>query len=156
MCLKGYGSDSLSLNTLVESLSELPELRKLVMIGVDDELTKENFEKLVSSFHQLETLETSGGQAGVDILPSLSKLKHLKRLTFIRKNLESFEQVLRFVSNLDPEAQKGFFLSLITRSAQTADDIQEAIWTRAEGRFELTPWPDVDDDEDTIEMTWGF
>lgn len=156
--LKGNGEDTTpdDLSIMVRGLSNLTNLRELVLKDVSDEFSDEHIISLALSLPLLEDFWTSGEEVSADILPALANLDHLKSLTLYAMTQFTAFDIVHFLTNLDPEMHKGFNLSLMAAhpefdlSEAQQEKIRDLIRTRLDGRFDFVLWRDGDtsDSED--------
>jgi hypothetical protein len=150
--LKGDGEDVLSddLDIMVDALCRLPNLRELVLKDVSDEFDESHIVRLALGLPLLEDFWTSGGDVSGDVLPCLASLKNLKSLTLYALTKFSAQEIVDFVSELDPQTQKGFNLSLMASdvehdiSEEEQGFIREILKTRLDGRFDFVLWREAD------------
>ena len=150
--LKGNGEDTTAddLQFMVEGLSNLTNLRELVLKDVSDEFSEEHIITLALSLPRLEEFWTSGGDASAAILPPLTQLKHLKNLTLYAMTQFRPGQIMEFLINLDTETQKGFNLSLMAAdpefdlTEENQEMIREYIRANLDGRFDFVLWREAE------------
>ena len=158
--LKGSGEDTMpdDLQIMVEGLSNLVNLKELVLKDVSDEFDANHILSLALSLPQLEEFWTSGGTVSSDILAPLAQMHQLKSLTLYAMTQFTCDDIIDFLGQLDTVKQKGFNLSLM--AADPADGylsetekelIREFIRSTLDGRFDFVLWRDAetsDSDDD--------
>jgi len=150
--LKGDGDEVLpsDLNTMVWALSQLKNLHELVLKDVSDEFEESHIINLALNLPLLEEFWTSGGEVSSDVLPYLAHLKNLKSLTLYALTKFDSQEIVDFISELDPRTQKGFNLSLMASDMDYDLEeeeqlfIREILKTRLDGRFDFVLWRDAD------------
>lgn len=143
LVLSGNGDDTHphDLEIMVSSICQLPNLKELVLKQISDEFDMTHITNLALNLPLLEEFWTSGGELSSDILPLLANLRNLKSLTLYALTQFDLSSILDFVQRLDPDKQKGFFLSLMAvdqeydLSEVERQLVIESIQARVEGRF---------------------
>ncbi|RMD39819.1 hypothetical protein DV735_g5309, partial [Chaetothyriales sp. CBS 134920] len=143
--LKGSGDDTVpdDLQILVDGLCNLPRLRELVLKDVSDEFEAEHMIALALRLPLLEEFWTSGGEVSGDLLTALAQLRHLKSVTLYAQTQFSCDEIIDFLDQLDPVAQRGFTFSLMAAdpddgnlSEQEQELIRDFIAATLNGRFD--------------------
>ncbi|KPI41239.1 uncharacterized protein AB675_8004 [Cyphellophora attinorum] len=151
--LRGIGEDVVpdDLTIMVDGLSNIPHLKELVLKEVSDEFQEEHIMKLALSLPELEELWTSGDVVSADVLMGLRNLRNLKKLDLYAMTQFRSDEIIDFISQLDPVTQRGFQLSLMAADpnqgnlSETEQDlIRELIRTSLDGRFDFVLWRDAD------------
>ena len=150
--LKGDGEDVLphDLDIMVDALCRLPNLHELVLKDVSDEFDDSHIIRLALGLPLLEDFWTSGGEVSSDVLPYLANLKNLKSLTLYALTKFPSEEIIDFISELDPQTQKGFNISLMASDVEydlSEDEqavIREILKAKVDGRFDFVLWREAD------------
>jgi hypothetical protein len=131
------------IDTLVDSLSQLRELRELELRGVSDYFKDEHIIRIALSLQHLEDLYTTGLELTDNVLEGVSLLKNLTSVTFAAISSFTTDGLLEFVSHLGPGNQ-GIIFSVdmadpggrLTEAEQSL--VRSAFVEQAGGRFEYT------------------
>ncbi|RMZ87543.1 hypothetical protein DV736_g5232, partial [Chaetothyriales sp. CBS 134916] len=151
--LKGNGDDTVpdDLQILIDGLCNLPRLRELVLKDVSDEFEAEHMISLALRLPLLEEFWTSGGPVTSELLTTLTHLPHLKSLTLYAQTQFSCDEIIDFLSQLDPATQRGFNLSLMAAdpdegnlSDKERELIRGFISSTLDGRFEFVLWREAE------------
>jgi hypothetical protein len=150
--LKGDGDEARpsDLDIMVDALCRLANLHELVLKDVSDEFEESHIIQLALALPHLEEFWTSGGEVSSDVLPYLANLKNLKSLTLYALTKFDSQEIVDFISELDPRTQKGFNLSLMASDTDYDLEeeeqlfIREILKTRLDGRFDFVLWRDAD------------
>lgn len=154
--LAGNGDDTNpdDLQIMVEGLSNLPQLKELMLKDVSNEFQEEHIAHLALHLPQLEEFWTSGEVISGNVLHALANLRSLKRLDLYALTKFTSDEIIDFLSKLDFETQRGFSLSLMAAdptSGNLTDTEQELIRdyirSNLHGRFDFLLWRDVETDE---------
>jgi hypothetical protein len=156
--LKGNGEDTTpdDLQIMVDGLSNLTNLRELVLKDVSDEFAEEHIISLALNLPLLEDFWTSGGEVSADILPPLANLHHLKNLTLYAMTQFPSDAIIDFLSSLNPETQRGFNMSMMAVDPEfdltevEQEMISDYIRANLDGRIDMVLWREADpsDSED--------
>jgi hypothetical protein len=143
--LKGDGEDvgKDDIDTLVDSISKLHNLKDLVLKDVSDCFHNEQISQLARSLPRLEELWTSGYGITDEIWDDLLKPPNLRILTFYAMTSFTMDGILEFVRRLRP-GNCGFYLSIM--NAETDSNLSEAeqgliremLALTLDGKFEFT------------------
>ena len=161
--LKGNGEDTTSddLQIMVDGLSNVRNLRELVLKDVSDEFQEEHIASLALSLPLLEEFWTSGDVVSSNLLPALTQLKHLKSLTLYAMTQFTCDEIIDFLSQLDMRTQQGFNMSLMASdpnqgnlSDTEQDLIRDYVRANLDGRFDFVLWREADtsDSEDDVSL----
>lgn len=151
--LRGSGEDSVpdDLTIMVEGLSNVPHLKELVLKDVSDDFTEDHITQLALSLPELEELWTSGEYVSANLLTVLRNLRCLKKFDLYAISQFTSDEILDFLSQLDPVTQRGFQLSIMAAdpnqgnlSEAEQDLIRDFIRTNLDGRFDFVLWRDVE------------
>ena len=151
--LKGNGEDTLpdDLQIMVEGLSNLSNLKELVLKDVSDEFEADHIISLAFSLPQLEDFWTSGGTVSSDLLPALMQMRQLKSLTLYAMTQFTSDEIIDFFNQLDPVRQKGFNLSLMAAdpehgwlSETEQDFVRGVAKATLDGRFDYVLWREAE------------
>lgn len=143
--LQGDSDDVIrdDLDTLVDSLSHLVQLRDLQLREVSDYFGDEHICTLARKLHQLEELYTSGYGITDGIWHDVSRLSNLRTLSFNAMTRFTLDGILGYITGLGA-GNKGLVISVDNAAPTSNLDeeeqsiVREAIATKAEGRFNFT------------------
>jgi hypothetical protein len=154
--LQGSGEDTVpdDLTIMVDGLSNIPRLKELVLKDVSDEFQEEHIVTLVLHLPKLEEFWASGDVMSGDLLLAFRNLRHLKKLDLYAMTQFTSDEIIDFLSSLDPETQRGFNLSLMAADPNQGnlteheqEFIRDFIRTHLDGRFDFVLWRDIDDSD---------
>ncbi|KAH0542185.1 hypothetical protein FGG08_003406 [Glutinoglossum americanum] len=107
----------------VDCLAKLTNLRDLQLRDVSDFFDDANICDLVRDLSELQVFWTSGFNISDAVLPALTRLK-LRSLSFGALTVFTKDSILRYISSLDPEQNKG--LSFAVLNADPGYNLTEA------------------------------
>ena len=131
---------------LIEALCNLDNLQTLRLKDISDDFEEHHITNLALGLPQLEDFWTSGQNVGADVLPVLGSMKQLKTLNLCALTQFNCTDILDFVELLDPEAQRGFNLSLMAQdseynlSEEEQELIRDVMRDRLDGRLDFDLW----------------
>ncbi|OCK79276.1 hypothetical protein K432DRAFT_355214 [Lepidopterella palustris CBS 459.81] len=147
--LSGDGDEMFrdDVDILVDSLTELTELRELELRGVSDWLKDEHFIPILDRLKLLEDLYISGLEVTDDILEKVAGLRNLRSVTFMAMSKFTMDGLLQFISKLGPGNQGIVIMdSLADPTTLLSDDelalVRETLAMKVGGRLEYTPFKD--------------
>nr|POF13322.1 hypothetical protein CFP56_10469 [Quercus suber] len=135
------------IETLLNSICSLKELRELNLTRIADYFTDEHINLLATNLPQLNSIYVGGYGISDSVLEGLSELKSLRQLNFAGITSFTIEGILKFVEKLGAGNQ-GLLLSVDmadpdTMLSQEAQDlVKEAIFAKVAGTFEYQPLRD--------------
>ncbi|KAF2139349.1 uncharacterized protein K452DRAFT_275565 [Aplosporella prunicola CBS 121167] len=141
-------------DTLIESLIQLKELRELKLTGVSDYFNDEHIISLAENLQHLEEVYFTGLSVGDAILPQVSTLKNLRRIDIAAMSSFTADGLLGFASKLGP-GNKGIIVSVDAADMNTMlateeiGVVRDVLLENVDGRLEYQPWrdPEVSDFE---------
>lgn len=151
--LRGNGEDCVpdDLTIMVDGLSNITHLKELVLKDVSDEFQEEHITRLALSLPELEEFWTSGDVVSGSLLEAFRNLRFLKKLDLYAMTQFTCDEIIDFLSQLDPEAQRGFQFSLMAAdpnqgnlSDTEQDLIRDYIRSNLDGRFDFVLWRDIE------------
>ncbi|KAH0558674.1 hypothetical protein GP486_004675 [Trichoglossum hirsutum] len=137
--LKG---DNLDHGILVDCVARLTNLRELQLKDVSDLFMDEDICHLVRDLDELQMFWTSGIAISDTVLPALVKPK-LRNLSFGGVTTFTKDGILKYISSLDPERNRGLALSVLNAHSDSnlteADQrqIRASISRKVDGSFEF-------------------
>lgn len=146
--LKGDGYDGVTrddLDTMVESLGRLTELRELEFRGVSDLFDEARIVYLAEHLKNLEDLYVGGTEVTDAVWEELASVKNLRSLTFVALSKFTTDGLLEFISKLGP-GNRGIVLTIDNAhqddylSEEEQSLVREALFAKVGGRFEYTLW----------------
>lgn len=152
--------------TLVDTLCALPRLRDLSLLEIADGFDEADLAQIFSHTILLERLCTGADIMTDQTLEALTLLRHLKSFTALAISRFSFDALLAYINQLDPNTQRGMLLSIQAADPDTdaCDDgmqslLNQAMIDRIEGRFGMCVLPRTHPDADwnlvqSLLMTW--
>lgn len=151
--LRGNGEDTVpdDIQIMVDGLSNIPHLKELVLKDVSDEFQEEHIVQLILNLPELEEFWTSGDVVSGDLLHALTNLRFLKKLDLYAMTQFTGDEIMDFLTKLDPATQNGFNFSLMAADpnqgnlSETEQDlIRDYVRTNLDGRFDFVLWRDVE------------
>ncbi|ETN42991.1 uncharacterized protein HMPREF1541_02149 [Cyphellophora europaea CBS 101466] len=151
--LKGNGEDTIpdDLQMMVDGLSNIPHLKELILKDVSDEFQEHHIAQLAINLPELEEFWTSGDVVSGDLLHALVNLRSLKKLDLYAMTQFTSDEIIDFLSKLDPEMQRGFNFSLMAADPNQGnltdteqDLIRDYIRSNLDGRFDFVLWREMD------------
>lgn len=151
--LAGNGDDTIpdDLQIMVDGLSNMSNLKELVLKEVSNEFQEEHIAQLALNLPELEEFWTSGDVIGGDVLHALSNLRSLKKLDLYALTKFTSDEIIDFLSKLDGDTQRGFNFSIMAADpvhgnlTETEQElIRDYIRSNLDGRFDFVLWRDVD------------
>lgn len=151
--LRGNAEDVVpdDLTIMIDGLSNVPHLKELVLKELSDDFQEEHITRLVLSLPELEELWTSGDVVSANLLTALTNLRHLKKLDLYAMTQFRSDEIMDFLTSLDPVEQRGFQLSLMAAdpnqgnlTEEEQEFIRDYMQSHLAGRFDFVLWREVD------------
>jgi hypothetical protein len=151
----GDGTTYEELQILVDALGRLSRLQTLALNQMSDNFTDHHIISLAENLPNLETFYPSGFGITDFVFQPLAQLKNLKDMQFLGITQFTPAGIAEFISNLDPDTNKGLVLNLwaVDVDAALSEDgeafLRELISTRLDGKFSMTLWREVESEFDS-------
>lgn len=135
------------IETLLESICSLKELRELNLTRISDFFTDEHLNQLAHHLPQLSSIYVGGYGISDSVLDAMSSMKALSQLNFAGITSFTVNGLLDFVAKLGTSNQ-GLWLSVDSAdpdsmlSQEAQDLVKDAIVTKLGGTFEYQPLRD--------------
>lgn len=135
------------IDIIVESLTQLHQLRHVKLLGVSDFFNDEHIITLSRNLPHLDEVYFTGLQVGDVVLPELANLKELRRLDIASISTFTFEGLMDFVDRLGP-GNRGieFMVSSAAQDSKLSDEevmaINQRFAAKVSGKLDYVPYRD--------------
>ena len=143
-------------DTLVESVCQCKQLRRLKLRGVSEYFSEEAVIRLLTVLTDLQEVYIHGLMLGDNVLEAVATHPKLRTICFMDLTVFTFEGLLGFISILD-ESKQNFELAINMASSdrQLSDEeiqmVRQSLYDKVQGKLDYVPWRDQDASDFSLE-----